>query len=69
MPLSWGRILFGGWSLRRSWGRIGTPGQTRMQWFPDHRQADKIFRRLASAKRRRGYAEPRVIASWCLEEA
>lgn len=61
--------LFGGWSLRRSWGRIGSPGQTRMQWFADRPQAERVFRRLAHAKRRRGYAEPRVAAPWCLGEA
>jgi predicted DNA-binding WGR domain protein len=24
--------LFGAWSLIRSWGRIGTPGQQRIGW-------------------------------------
>ena len=60
--------LFGGWSLKRSWGRIGAPGQTRMQWCPDWRQAETVYRRLARAKRRRGYEEPPAAASWCVVE-
>ena len=60
--------LFGGWSLKRAWGRIGAPGQTRMQWFAERRQAETVFHRLAKAKRRRGYAEPPVAAPWCVVE-
>ena len=58
--------LFGGWSLKRAWGRIGAPRQTRMQWFADRQQAEKVFRRLENAKRRRRVREPRVAASWCV---
>jgi predicted DNA-binding WGR domain protein len=25
--------LFGGWSLVREWGRIGQPGQVRIDWY------------------------------------
>lgn len=28
------RVLFGDWSLVREWGRIGQPGQVRVDWFP-----------------------------------
>ena len=38
--------------------------QTRMRWFFDHRQAERVFRQLENAKRRRGFAEPRVAAPW-----
>jgi predicted DNA-binding WGR domain protein len=39
-----------------------------MQWFAERRQAETVFRRLAKAKRRRGYAEPPVAAPWCVVE-
>ena len=49
--------LFGGASLIRDWGRIGTRGQTMMETFDDAEEADKAFDRLERAKRRRGYRD------------
>ncbi len=48
--------LFGGMSLIRNWGRIGTSGQTMVQTFDASAEADDAFGRLERAKRRRGYA-------------
>jgi predicted DNA-binding WGR domain protein len=48
--------LFGGVSLIRNWGRIGTNGQAMMQTFDDSAEAGEAFGRLERAKRRRGYA-------------
>lgn len=49
--------LFGGASLIRDWGRIGTRGQTMMETFDEADDADKAFDRLERAKRRRGYRD------------
>jgi len=49
--------LFGGASLIRDWGRIGTRGQTLMETFDEADDADKAFDRLERAKRRRGYRD------------
>ncbi|WP_273772457.1 WGR domain-containing protein [Brucella intermedia] len=52
--------LFGGASLIRNWGRIGTNGQTMMETFDLPTQADVAFERLTGSKRRRGYREALV---------
>ena len=49
--------LFGDWAVICRWGRIGTEGRTRQDWFtalPDAQTAQAC--RLAR-KRRRGYAQ------------
>lgn len=48
--------LFGGWSLVREWGRIGRPGQVRLDPFPSAHQAEAALARLRAAKMRRGYS-------------
>ncbi|WP_461328112.1 WGR domain-containing protein [Bradyrhizobium huanghuaihaiense] len=48
--------LFGGVSLIRNWGRIGTNGQTMVQTFDGSDEAGDAFGRLERAKRKRGYA-------------
>ncbi|MFC3722013.1 WGR domain-containing protein [Neoaquamicrobium sediminum] len=50
--------LFGGASVIRHWGRIGTNGQAKIETFDRPDEADGAFMRLARAKRRRGYADP-----------
>lgn len=49
--------LFGGASLIRDWGRIGTRGQTMMETFDTADDADLAFERLERSKRRRGYRD------------
>ncbi|MGX5806031.1 WGR domain-containing protein [Bradyrhizobium sp. Arg314] len=47
--------LFGGASLIRNWGRIGTSGQSMMETFDSEDDATAATLRLQRAKRRRGY--------------
>jgi predicted DNA-binding WGR domain protein len=48
--------LFGGGSLVREWGRIGRPGQVKIEPYATEDEAAGA--KLAASKRRRGY-EPR----------
>ncbi len=48
--------LFGGWALIREWGRIGSPGQVRVEPHADLTAADNHAAKIAAAKRRKGYA-------------
>lgn len=56
--LDLGCDLFGTWCVTRNWGRIGRPGQRRIDSFATARAARQAFKRLEAAKRRRGYADP-----------
>ena len=47
--------LFGGMSLLREWGRIGTQGQQRIDCFEDAGRAADAMVALYRAKQRRGY--------------
>lgn len=49
--------LFGGVSVIRDWGRIGTNGQSMMQTFDSDDDAANASFRLERAKRRRGYRD------------
>lgn len=53
--------LFGGASLIRDWGRIGTRGQTMMETFDSADDADLEFDRLERSKRRRGYYDAFLV--------
>ena len=53
--------LFGGASLIRDWGRIGTRGQTMMETFDIADDADLAFDRLERSKRRRGYCDAFLV--------
>ena len=47
--------LFGGASLVRTWGRIGTAGQSRIETFDHPSDTAAAFSCLERTKRRRGY--------------
>lgn len=47
--------LFGGASLVREWGRIGSPGQVRIDHHRDEGHAINALVDMAAAKRKRGY--------------
>ncbi|MEI9425386.1 WGR domain-containing protein [Mesorhizobium sp. Cs1299R1N1] len=47
--------LFGGASVIRNWGRIGTNGQSMMETFDSDDDAATESMKLQRAKRRRGY--------------
>ena len=49
------RDLFGGASLIREWGRIGSAGQVRIDHHPDEGRAVDALAELVAVKRRRGY--------------
>lgn len=49
--------LFGGASLIRDWGRIGTRGQTMMETFDCPADATNALVRIERTKKRRGYRE------------
>ena len=48
--------LFGECGVVRHWGRIGTSGRSRTDWFDEPQEAEAAFLILLRAKRRRGYA-------------
>ncbi len=54
--------LFGEWTLRREWGRIGASGQVRLDLYQSHAGAGDALLALEDRKRRRGYfMEPQQL--------
>lgn len=49
------RDLFGGASLVREWGRLGSPGRVQIDHHPDEGQAIDALANLMTVKRKRGY--------------
>lgn len=49
--------LFGGVSVIRNWGRIGTNGQSMMETFDNEDAAATASIRIQTAKRRKGYRD------------
>ena len=49
------RGLFGDWGLVRNWGRIGSSGQVRTDWFDTEAEAMDARFELHMAKAKRGY--------------
>lgn len=49
--------LFGGASVIRDWGRIGTMGRSKIETFDSDGDAATASMRLERAKRRKGYCE------------
>jgi len=47
--------LFGEFLVVRGWGRIGTRGRCKTEWFETEGTAKRHLESLAAAKRRRGY--------------
>ncbi|PWK63019.1 WGR domain-containing protein [Aminobacter sp. AP02] len=50
--------LFGGVSVIRNWGRIGTNGPAMIETFDEPDEANRALRRLENMKKRRGYGDP-----------
>ena len=50
--------LFGEWTLMREWGRIGSPGQLRLDYHKSRDSAEAAFAALKRRKVRRGYVAP-----------
>lgn len=51
--------LFGGVSVIRNWGRIGTSGQVMIETFDEPDDAESVLGRLETKKKRRGYRAPK----------
>ncbi len=47
--------LFGECGVVREWGRIGTTGQSRTDWYSRTSEAETNLKALLQAKRKRGY--------------
>lgn len=47
--------LFGDWGLLRNWGRIGSSGQVRTDWFETEEAANDARFALHMQKAKRGY--------------
>ncbi|MDD5581490.1 MAG: WGR domain-containing protein [Methylobacter sp.] len=47
--------LFDDWSLVREWGRVGSPGTVRKDWFDTEGEALAARQLLVDAKRKKGY--------------
>lgn len=48
-------LLFGGWSLVREWGRLGSGGTVRIDPFPTEQEALDELERIKEAKQKKGY--------------
>lgn len=55
--------LFGGVSVIRNWGRIGTNGQAMIETFDEPEEAHRALKRLEAMKKRRGYWVPSAGAT------
>ena len=47
--------LLGEWSLIREWGRVGSPGTVRKDWFETEEEAINAKQTLYDAKQKKGY--------------
>lgn len=47
--------LFDDWSLVKEWGRVGSPGTVRKEWFNSQDEAITAGIKLYAAKRKKGY--------------
>ena len=44
------RGLLGEWALIREWGRVGSPGTVRKDWFDTEEQADLVRQNISHKK-------------------
>ena len=49
-------MLFGGWSLVREWGRLGSGGTLRVDPFATEQEALAKFEKVRAAKEKGGYS-------------
>lgn len=49
--------LFDDWSLVREWGRVGSPGTVRKNWFDTESEAVAAAEKLFKAKEKKGYRQ------------
>jgi predicted DNA-binding WGR domain protein len=53
--------IFGDWSLVREWGRVGSPGTVRKDWFESEEEAVAASDKLSDSKRKKGYRSRKGI--------
>jgi predicted DNA-binding WGR domain protein len=51
--------IFGDWALVREWGRVGSPGTVRKDWFASEAEAINAGQKLCDAKQKKGYQSRR----------
>lgn len=49
------KTVFGDWAIIREWGRIGSPGTIREDWFDNEHQAISKANSIVRNRVRRGY--------------
>ena len=47
--------LFDDWSLVKEWGRVGSPGMVRNEWFTTEQEAELISQKIKGKKIKKGY--------------
>lgn len=47
--------ILGDWSLVREWGRKGSPGTVKKDWYLSKEEAVEAGQQIMEAKRRKGY--------------
>jgi len=47
--------IFGDWWLIREWGRVGSPGTVRKDWFDSEEEAVAASKKLRDVKSKKGY--------------
>ena len=47
--------LFNDWSLVKEWGRVGSPGMVRNEWFTTEQEAEMVSQKIISKKIKKGY--------------
>lgn len=49
--------LFGEWAVVREWGRIGSAGRVKEEWFVDREVASNAILALSAKRQKRGYRQ------------
>ena len=47
--------LFNDWSLVKEWGRVGSPGMVRNEWFTTEQEAEMVSQKIMGKKIKKGY--------------
>jgi predicted DNA-binding WGR domain protein len=47
--------LFDDWSLIKEWGRVGSPGTVRKEWFTTEQETELASQKISSKKIKKGY--------------
>ena len=47
--------IFNDWSLVKEWGRVGSPGTVRKEWFTTEQEAELAILQLRDKKVKKGY--------------